>query len=105
MFGGAGLARISGGTGSYGRVMQAVRGNEHAERMQSCQELQTPWKTFKARHRAGAYSALTIMMMIISPAMTRFTRFCLGKYGSSAPVIGFSIVMGAMAVNWGRGRS
>lgn len=29
----------------------------------------------------------------------------MGKYGSSAPVIGFIIVMGAVAVNWGRGRS
>lgn len=45
------------------------------------------------------------MMMTIDPATILLKRFCLGKYGSSSPVIGFLVVMGAMAVNWGRGRS
>lgn len=48
---------------------------------------------------------LTIIIMTIEPAKIRWRRLRLGKYGSSAPVIGFIIVMGAMAVNWGRGRS
>lgn len=47
----------------------------------------------------------TIMIMTIEPAKIRWRRLRLGKYGSSAPVIGFIIVMGAVAVNWGRGRS
>lgn len=48
---------------------------------------------------------LTNIMRTTKPAKIRWMRLRLGKYGSSAPVIGFIIVMGAMAVNWGRGRS
>lgn len=48
---------------------------------------------------------LTIIIMTIEPAKIRWRRLRLRKYGSFAPVMGFIIVMGAMAVNWGRGRS
>lgn len=46
-----------------------------------------------------------MMTMIMQPVSTRLKRFFSGKYDSSAPVNGFLIVMGAMAVNSGRGRS
>lgn len=50
-------------------------------------------------------SVLTIIIRTEQPVRVRFRRLASGKYGSSAPVTGFLIVIGAMAVNSGRGRS
>lgn len=48
---------------------------------------------------------LTMMMMTMQPVRVLLNRLFSGKYGSSAPVTGFLMVIGAMAVNSGRGRS
>lgn len=44
-------------------------------------------------------------MMAMQPVRVLLSRLFSGKYGSSAPVTGFLMVIGAMAVNSGRGRS
>lgn len=46
-----------------------------------------------------------MMMMTMQPVRVLLNRLFSGKYGSSAPVTGFLMVIGAMAVNSGRGRS
>lgn len=46
-----------------------------------------------------------MMMMTMQPVKILLNRLFSGKYGSSAPVTGFLMVIGAMAVNSGRGRS
>ena len=48
---------------------------------------------------------LTIMMMIMQLVRVRLNLRDSGKYGSSAPVTGFLVVMGAIAANSGLGRS
>lgn len=47
----------------------------------------------------------TMTTITMQPVMILLTRVFSGKYGSSAPVTGFLTVIGAMAVNSGRGRS
>lgn len=44
---------------------------------------------------------LTIIVMTTEPAKIRWRCLSLGKCGSSAPITGFIIVMGAVAANWG----
>ena len=48
---------------------------------------------------------LTMTTMTMQPVRDLLKRLFSGKYGSSAPVTGFLMVIGAMAVNSGRGRS